>query len=206
MENRTRKEGLEKISNHAAHEWGALRENQQTESRHGHRLHWLDRGDAEDGEGWGNLFEFGEGSIFVDGDVRAGAGCSLEVRLQDGGALIGGELIELDFFAKAAAENCSSAGCAHILDPARIVSEHGHEVALSIDDGHDHREGESPPRLSSSHFQSLEVVGRNARRAYSSPRSIQNPRDPVGSLPTVQPSFEVAWSHLFADTEWVKFA
>src|SRR3972149_7593489 len=56
------------------------------------------------------------------------------------------------------------------------------------------------PRLSSGHLHCHEVGGRDARRGHSRRRSIQNPRTPVGSLPTVQPSSEVAESHLSLST------
>src|SRR3989454_6940506 len=108
------------------------------------------------------------------------------------GALVGGNLFELDLLTTAARENCSSTGCTYVLDPAHVISEHRHQVPLSMNDGHDQRQRDRPPGLSSGHFQCHKVIGRDARREYSSPRSIQNPRDPVGSLPTLQPSLEVA--------------
>ena len=49
--------------------------------------------------------------------------------------------------------------------------------------------------LKSGHFQRHEVVGGDARRGHGGPSSVQSPRDPVGSLPTVQPSREVAAGH-----------
>jgi len=57
-------------------------------------------------------------------------------------------------------------------------------------------------RLSSGHFQCHQVVGGDARRGHSSPRSIQNPRNPVGALPTVQPSFEVGFKHQSGSTSY----
>ena len=156
------------------------------------RLHRLVRTNPEDRKCRGDPLEFRKRRIFVHGHVRSCSRCSLQVSPQDGCALFDGKLFELDLLTTSAPENCSSTGCTYVLDPVHVISEHRHQVPLSIDDGYDHRQRDSPPRLSSGHIQCHEVVGRNARRGYSSPRSIQNPRDPVGPLPTVQPSLEVA--------------
>lgn len=151
------------------------------------RLHRLVRSETENRKCRGDLLEFRKRGIFVHGHVRSRSRSALQVSPQDGWALVGGNLFELDVLTAAAAENRSSTGCPHIADPLHVVSEHRHQVPLSIDDGHDQRERDGPPRLSSGHFQCHKVVGRDARRGHSSPRSIQNPGDPVGSLPTVQP-------------------
>ena len=147
----------------------------------------------EDRKCRGDPLEFRKRRIFVHGHMRSCSRCSLQVSPQDGCALAGGKLFELDLLTTTAPEeNCSSTGCTYVLDRVHVISEHRHQIPLSVDDGYDHRQRGRPPRLSSSHFQCHEVVGRNARRGYRSPRSIQNPRDPVGSMPTVHPSLEVA--------------
>jgi len=160
------------------------------------RLHRLVRSKTEDRECRGDLLEFRKRCILVHGHVGSRSRCSLQVSPQDGGALVGGNLFEVDLLTTAAPENRPSTGCPYVVDPLHVISEHRHQVPLSIDDGHDHRQRDSPPRLSSGHFQCHEVVGRDPRRGHSSRRPIQNPRNPVGSLPTVQPPSEVAESHL----------
>jgi len=96
----------------------------------------------------------------------------------------------------------SATGSPHVADPLPVIAEHRHQVPLSIDDGHDQGQREGPPRLSSGHFQCDEVVRGDTRRGHSSRRSIYNPRNPVGSLPTVQPSSEVSSSHQNRSAFW----
>jgi hypothetical protein len=69
-------------------------------------------------------------------------------------------------------------------------------TVLGRDIAHHHRQRDRPTGLASGHFQGHIQVGRDTRRDDSGPGSIEHPRDPVGSLPTVQPSPEVALSHL----------
>ena len=157
-------------------------------------LYHLGRSNAEDGKGCGDVFEFCERRIFVHGHVRPRSRRALQVSLQDDCTLAGGTLFELDLLTTAAPKNCSSSGCPYVLDPAHLVSEHGHQVALSLDNGDDHGQRQGAPRLSSGDFQSREIVGGDARREYGSGRAIQYSREPVGSLPTVQPSSEIASS------------
>jgi hypothetical protein len=133
--------------------------------------------------------------VLVHGDVGSRPRCSLQVSLQKGCALVGGNLFELDLLTIAAPKNRSSTGCPYVINPLHIISEHRHQISTSTDDGHDQRQRDVPPRFSSGHLQCNEVVGADARRGHSSPRSVQNPRHPIGSLPTVQPSFEVASSY-----------
>ena len=148
----------------------------------------------------GDLLELRKCCIFVHGHVRSRSRCSLQVSPQDRCALVGGHLFELDLLTGAAPENRSSTGCTYVVDPLHVISEHRHQVPLSIDDCHHQRQRDGAPRLSSGHFQCHEVVGRHARRGHSSRRSVQNLRDPVGSLPTVQPSSEVAYGHVSCST------
>lgn len=108
--------------------------------------------------------ELRKGCIFLYGQMRSRTGCSPQVNLQDGCTLFGGYLLELDLLAAAAPENGSSTRCTYILDPAHVISEHRHQVSLSIDDSQNDRQRENSPRLSPGHFQCFEVVGRNARR------------------------------------------
>src|SRR6266852_7991988 len=150
----------------------------------------------EDRKGRGNLFEFRKWCILVHGHMGSRSRCALQVPPQDGGTVLCWNLFEVDLLTTAAPEHRSSPGCTYVVDPVHVLSEHRHHVPLSIDDGHHHRQRDRPPGLSSGHFQGHQIVGRDARGGYSSPRSIQHPRDPVGSLPTVQPSLEVASSHL----------
>ena len=139
-----------------------------------------------------DLFELRKRCILVHGHVGSRSRCSLQVRLQDGCALVDGNLFELDLLTAAAPENRLSTGCAYVLDPLHVLSEHRHQVPLPIDDGHDHRQRDRSAPTFVRSLPMSRVVGRDARGGYSSRRSIQNPRDPVGSLPTVQPSSEVA--------------
>jgi hypothetical protein len=150
----------------------------------------------EDRKGRGHLFEFRQWCILVHGHMGSRSRCSLQVRPQDGGAPFGGNLFEVDLLTTAASEHRSSPGGTDVVDPLHVLSEHRHQVPLSLDDGHHHRQRDRPPGLASGHFQGHQVVGRDARRGDSSSRSIQHPRDPVGSLPTIQPVGEVA-SHQF---------
>jgi len=72
----------------------------------------------------GDPLEFRKRCIFVHGHVRSRSRCSLQVGFQDGCALSAGNLFELDLLRTSAAENCSSTGGTHVLDPIHIVSEH----------------------------------------------------------------------------------
>ncbi len=160
------------------------------------RLHRLFGNNPEHRKCRRDLLEFRKRGIFVHRHMRSRSRRSLQVSLQDGCALVGGNLFELDVLAAAAPEYRPSTGSTYVLDPAHIIPEHRHQVPLPIDDGHNHRQREGPPRLSAGHFQGHQVVVRDARRGYTSRRSIHDPRDPVGSLSTVQPSGEVAFTHL----------
>jgi hypothetical protein len=157
----------------------------------------------EDRKGRCNFLEFRQWGILAHGYMGPRSRCVLQVRPQDGGALLGGNLFEVDLLTPAAAEHSSSTGCSHVLDPIHVLSKHRHQVPLCIDDGHHHWQRDGAPGLSSGHFQCHDRVGRDARGGNSSPRSIGYLRDPVGSLPPVQPSLapvqpvlEVATSHL----------
>jgi hypothetical protein len=157
----------------------------------------------EDRKGRCNFFEFRQWCILVHGHMGPRSRCVLQVRPQDGSALLGGDLFEVDLLTPAAAQQRSSTGGTHVLDPIHVLSKHRHQVPLSIDDGHHHRQRDGASGFSSGHFQGHDRVGRDARGGDSSPRFIGYPRDPVGSLPTVQPSLatvqpvlEVPTSHL----------
>lgn len=157
---------------------------------------------SEDRKGRCNFFEFRQWGIFVHGHMGPRSRCVLQVSPQNGGALLGRNLFEVDLLTPAAAERCSSTGGTHVLDPIHVFSQHRHQVPLSIDDGHHHRQRDGAPGFSSGHFQCHDRVGCDTRGGGSSPRTIGYPRDPVGSLPPVQPSLatvqpvlEVATSH-----------
>src|SRR5579859_6606667 len=127
----------------------------------------------------------------------------LQVGFQDGGALLGRDLFEVDLLTIAAVEHCSSTSGTHILDPIHVPSEHRHQVPLSRDGGHHHWERDGAPGFSSGHFQCRDRAGRDARGGDSRPYSVSYSRDPVGSLAPVHPSLapvqpvlEVAPSHL----------
>jgi hypothetical protein len=152
--------------------------------------------DTEDRKCRGDPLELRKRRILVHGHVRPRSRCSLQVSLQDGCALVGGHLVELDLLTGAAPENRSSTGCTYIADPLHVVSEHRHQVPLSFDDRDDDRQREGSSRRSSGHFQCHEEVGRHARRGHGSRRSVENSRDPVLSPPTVQPSTEAAEGHV----------
>src|SRR2546423_13743152 len=74
-----------------------------------------------------------------------------------------------------------------IVDPLHVLSQHRHQVALSRDCGHHNRQRDRPPRRSSSYFQSHQIVGQKTRGVQNCPPSIEDTRDPVGSLSTIQP-------------------
>jgi hypothetical protein len=67
------------------------------------------------------------------------SGRSLQVCLQDGRALVGGNLFEDDLLPPSAAQRDASTGCPDVLDPLDIVAKHRDEVALSTDHDHCHR-------------------------------------------------------------------
>src|SRR6266705_4705194 len=58
------------------------------------RLHCLVRSHPEDRKGCGHLFEFRNRCILVHGHVGSRSRCALQVRLQDGCTLVGGNLFE----------------------------------------------------------------------------------------------------------------
>src|SRR3989304_7411597 len=71
-----------------------------------------------------DLFEFRTRRILVHGHVGPRSRCSLQVRPQDGCALVGGHLFELDLLTTAAPENRSSTGCPYVVDPVHVLSAH----------------------------------------------------------------------------------
>src|SRR5579859_724753 len=121
---------------------------------------------------------------------------SMQVHLQDGGTLFYRNLFELNLLATAALNHRSATGSSHIPDPLHILSEHRHQIPLSINHCHHQRQRNRPPRLSSDHFQSHQVVGRDPQRACNRRRSVHYSRNPIGSLPSVHPASEVASCHL----------
>ena len=88
-------------------------------------------------------------------------------------------------------------------DPVHVICDAPVDVRLVCCVGHEAAgiykfsggQREDLPRLSSGHFPYSEVVRSDTRRGYGSRRSVKNPRNPVGPLPTVQPSSKVTSSH-----------
>jgi hypothetical protein len=62
----------------------------------------------EDRKGRCNFLEFPQSGILTHGHMGPRPRCVLQVRLQDGGALLGGNLFEVDLLTLAAAEHCAS--------------------------------------------------------------------------------------------------
>jgi hypothetical protein len=89
--------------------------------------------------------KFSKSRIFTDGQVRSCSRCSLEVSLQDGRTLVGGNFFEFNLLTTAASKDRSSCGCTYVLYPVRVISKHGYRLPLSIDDGHDHWQRDHPP-------------------------------------------------------------
>lgn len=116
------------------------------------------------------LLELRKSCIFVHGHVRSRSWCPLQVSPQDWCALVGGNLLESDFLKAPAPDNRPSTGGAYVMDPLHVLSEHRHQVPLSIDDDHDQRQRDSPSRLASGYFQCDKIVGGDARRRHSRPQ------------------------------------
>src|SRR5437763_1847327 len=92
----------------------------------------------EDRKGRCHFFEFRQWGILVHRHMGPRSRCVLEVRPQNGGALLGGNLFEVDLLTAAAAQYCASPGGTHVLDPIHVLSKHRDQVPLYIDDGHHH--------------------------------------------------------------------
>jgi hypothetical protein len=116
----------------------------------------------------------------------------LQVRAQDRGTLVGGDLFDQDRLTPAAAQHGSSTGCAAVLDPSDIIGEHAHQIALSTDQDQDHRQRDGPPRCASAHLQGHQPIGSgDARHGHCGTQATQQLRQPIGPLPTVQSSDDV---------------
>jgi hypothetical protein len=94
----------------------------------------------EDRKGRGNLFEFRKWCILVHGHMGSCSRCALQIRPQDGCALLGGNFFSVDLLTTMPVEHRSPSSCADIVDPLHVFSEHRHQVSLPIDDGHCHRQ------------------------------------------------------------------
>ena len=121
------------------------------------RLHWRAiliriRSKTKDRKCWGDLLELRELCVLFHRDMRSRSRCTLKVSPQDRCALDNGDLLELDLFSTATKENSSSTGCAYVLDPLDVISEHRYQISLSVDDRDDHGQRDRPARLSSDHF------------------------------------------------------
>jgi hypothetical protein len=59
--------------------------------------------------------------------------------------LVGRKFFELDILASAAPEHGFPTCCPYILNPLDVLTEHRHEVPLSIDNSQDHWQRDGPP-------------------------------------------------------------
>src|SRR3989337_3686172 len=80
----------------------------------------LVRSNTEDRKCRGDLLEFRKRRIFVHGHVRSRSRCLLQINPQDGCALVGGNLFELDLLTAAAPDNRPSTGCTYVVDPLNV--------------------------------------------------------------------------------------
>jgi hypothetical protein len=73
-----------------------------------------------------DLLEFRKRRVLVHGHVGSRSRCPLKVSPQDGCALVGGNLFELDLLTAAAPENRSSTGCSYVINmnPLHVFPEH----------------------------------------------------------------------------------
>jgi hypothetical protein len=93
----------------------------------------------EDGKGRGPLFELRQRCILVHGHMGSCSRCALQVGPRDRRTRILRNLFEVDLLPTAALEHRSSTGGTDVVDPLHVLSEHRHQVPLSIDDGYYHR-------------------------------------------------------------------
>jgi hypothetical protein len=70
--------------------------------------------------------------------VGSGSWCDCEVPAQDRCPQLGFDLLELHELAAGAVQHRPPLGGADVADPVRVVTEHGHDVSLTLMLGHDH--------------------------------------------------------------------
>src|SRR4029077_6669169 len=79
---------------------------------------------SEHRDGCRNLLELRKRRVLVYPYVRARSRCSLEVSLQDGCPLASGYFFEANLLPAAVPENRLSTGCAYVMNPLHVISEH----------------------------------------------------------------------------------
>jgi hypothetical protein len=149
------------------------------------------RYDPKHGKLRGYLLELGQRCVLVNGHMRSRAWRPLQVDSQHGGTPLHGHLFQAHLFAPPMPERNIAIRRLHIAHPARLRSEHGHQVTLPVDDHHDERETDHAPGASAAHLQSDEIVRRHAECVEPGPAPVEYACHPVGAPIMIEPFLQI---------------
>src|SRR3954452_1192479 len=130
--------------------------------------------------------------------MRPGIGSPIQILLEYRRPVLRDNLLQLHVLATAVAYGDPSARSLHVAHPVYVLPEHGNEIALTIDHDHEERRTEDPARLPPRHLQRDHVVRRHPEPVHHRPTPIDEPRQPVGTPPTIEPSRQAHPSSLLA--------
>jgi hypothetical protein len=111
--------------------------------------------------------------------MGASSGSKLKVALKDRTTDIRIHLLERYLLAPAVPKNCMTPGSPHIGDPVDALSEHGHEISLTLEVSDHDREGDQSTAAATTNLEGVQLLGRPAGRRHPAPEAVQNPCDPV---------------------------
>src|SRR5829696_10145433 len=78
----------------------------------------------------------------------------------------------------------------HVLHPVHSFSEHGHEVTLAPDGGHDERQADDTPRPSAGHLQGYQVPRTEPARGKCRGAPVEEASHQVGTSTIIEPSLQ----------------
>src|SRR5215217_3735463 len=81
-------------------------------------------------------------------------------------------------------------GGLHVPHPVHFLSQHGHEIALASNDGHDERQTDDATGAPARHLEGDQVIRSNPARIDCGPPSVENACHPIGMSTTVEPSLQ----------------
>src|SRR5262249_55183268 len=90
------------------------------------------------------------------------------------------------------AQDRSSGGGLHVLNPGHVDAEHRDEISMAVNDGHHERKGDWAPGTTSDHFQHDEVVRCDPAREHGGCASIDPARQRIGPVSPVEPAGELS--------------
>src|SRR5215207_3663910 len=79
----------------------------------------------------------------------------------------------------------------HVSLPVRVLSQHGHEVALTVNDGHDERQADDTTGPPARHLESDQIVWTDSARRECCGASVEDACHPIGTPTSVKPSAQI---------------